>query len=440
MQRTVLLPTGAMLVAAVAAAGVFPYRWSTHSLANGLTLVLIPMPAQGLVAYYTVVRTGSRDEVEPGHTGFAHFFEHMMFRGTERFPAGEYDRLITRLGANANAYTTDDYTCYHLVFAARDLYRVMELEADRFQNLAYTPADFQTEAGAVYGEYRKGRSNPFEVLEEALRNAAFDVHTYKHTTMGFEADIAAMPGMLDYSRQFFARFYRPDNTVILLAGDFDPEKALKWAQELYGGWRPGYLPPQVPAEPEQTAPRRVEVPFAGQTLPLLAVTWKSPAADPANPEVAGGLVLGEVLFGETSPLYRQLVLEKRWVQRLLPLFSPSRDPGLWGVIAVVSGEEQLAEVEAAIEAAVAELARTPLAPARLAAVTQHLRYDYLMNLETPERVAEALAPWLALTGRVEAVEELFDTLARLTPEDVHKLVNSRLRAERRTVAVLKGEA
>lgn len=440
MQVKLAVPVAVLAGCAVASAAVFPYRFETHTLANGLKVILVPMPAEGLVAYYSVVRTGSRDEVEPGHTGFAHFFEHMMFRGTERFPAGEYDRLITAIGASANAYTSDDYTCYHLSFAAEDLPRVIELEADRFQNLAYSAQDFQTEAGAVYGEYRKGRTNPFEVLEEALRATAFDAHTYKHTTIGFEADIAAMPTMLEYSRRFFAHYYRPDNTIIVIAGAFDPAKALHLVQQHYGAWRPGYQAPLVPAEPEQSKPRRVEVPYEGQTLPLLALMWKSPAFDPADPQVAAGLVLGELVAGETSPLYRELVLERRTVQRLMPQFHPSRDPGLWGVIAIVSDEAELASVEASILSAVDALTATPVAAKRLEAVKSNLRYSFLMSLKTPDSLAGALAPFVALTGRVESVDTLFTTLARLTPDDVQAAARALLRAERSTVAVLKGRS
>src|SRR5678816_3565259 len=109
------------------------------------------MPSHGLTAYWSVVRTGSRDEVEPGVTGFAHFFEHMMFRGTEKNPGKEYDRIVNGMGADANAYTTDDYTAYHMSVSAQDLGRVIDIESDRFQNLKYTEEQFRTESGAVYG-------------------------------------------------------------------------------------------------------------------------------------------------------------------------------------------------------------------------------------------------------------------------------------------------
>ena len=134
---------------------IFPYPSKTFVLANGLKIYTIPTPTKGIVSYYSVVRTGSRDEWEEGHSGFAHFFEHMMFRGTKKYPGHIYDSLTISMGANANAYTTDDYTCYHLTTTAANLEKVIELESDRFQNLSYEEDPFKTESGAVYGEYRK---------------------------------------------------------------------------------------------------------------------------------------------------------------------------------------------------------------------------------------------------------------------------------------------
>ena len=183
-------------------------------LANGLQVMAIPFDSPGIVAYVTVVRTGSRNEVEPGHSGFAHFFEHMMFRGTKKHPAGEYNEALKAMGADSNAFTTDDRTFYHIVGPAAKLETMFDLEADRFQNLEYAEDAFRTEAGAVLGEYNKSASNPFQPLDERLRELAFKKHTYKHTTIGFLADIKDMPNQYEYSKSFFepllpARQQRP---------------------------------------------------------------------------------------------------------------------------------------------------------------------------------------------------------------------------------------
>src|SRR5262245_65709798 len=133
------------------------------------------MSSNGLVAYWTIVRTGARDEFEQGHTGFAHFFEHMMFRGTEKFPQDKYSEITTKIGADDNAFTSDDLTAYHLSITSDDVEQVMEIESDRFQNLDYPKPAFETEAGAVYGEYGKNRTNPFFTIyagghEDALEH------------------------------------------------------------------------------------------------------------------------------------------------------------------------------------------------------------------------------------------------------------------------------
>src|SRR5690606_1691738 len=315
--------------------GIFPYPHHTATLDNGLTVITIPMPSNGLVAYWSIVRTGSRDEYEPGRTGFAHFFEHMMFRGTERHPAEVYQRILTEIGADANAYTTDDLTAYHISMTAEDLEQVMLLESDRFQNLRYAEPDFQTEAGAVYGEYRKSRTEPFFVLYEALLETAFEKHTYGHTTMGYERDIAAMPQMFDYSREFFARYYRPENTVLLAVGAVEPERVLALAREHYADWRPGYVAPDVPEEPEQTEERRIDVSYDGQTLPLLWVAYKIARFDPADRTRVAADLLADLAFGETSEAYRRLVLDEQVVEFLEADASWNRDPGLLDIIARV---------------------------------------------------------------------------------------------------------
>lgn len=256
-------------------AGIFPYKYQVEVLENGLKVILRPMDNPGLVAYYSVVRTGSRDEYEPGRSGFAHFFEHMMFRGTEKYPGPVYDRLVTEMGANANAYTSDDLTCFHLVVSSDNLEKVMELESDRFQNLSYSEQVFKTEAGAVHGEYLKGLSSPWSVLFEKIMDTAFDKHTYKHTTIGFRKDIEAMPKMYEYSKTFFGRYYRPENVVLLVVGDFDSGKTLQMVKKYYSDWQPGYASPQIPTEPEQTNERTAKVKFLGRTLPILTISYKS---------------------------------------------------------------------------------------------------------------------------------------------------------------------
>ncbi|MFO1009443.1 MAG: pitrilysin family protein [Planctomycetota bacterium] len=421
-------------------APVFPYTIERHALDNGVQVRLIPMPSGGLVSYWTIVRTGSRDEVEQGVTGFAHFFEHMMFRGSKRFP--DFDKIVNGIGADSNAYTTDDYTAYHLGFAREDLNTVIEVEADRFQNLDYSVDQFKTESGAVYGEYRKGRTSPFDVLFESVQNAAFDQHTYKHTTIGFEADIKRMPEQYDYSKSFFQRFYRPENVVIVVAGDFDTKAALAKIQKEYAGWKKGYTAPAVPKEPAQTAQRRLTVEFEGQTLPMLAVNWKGDALKPTDKTMMAATLFGELAFGETSAIYKKLVLDEQKVETLFASFGYNRDPGLWSVIAMVKDPKDVASVEAEIWKTVEKLQKEPVNAQRLADVRSRLKYGFLTGLSTPNGVCSSLAQLVAITGDLNCVEEMDKTLEQVTPFDVQSAASLYLKPERSTVALLhtKGQA
>lgn len=422
-----------------AAEKIFPFKYQVKRLNNGLTIIMVPLPYPGLVAYYSVVRTGSRDEWEPGHSGFAHFFEHMMFRGTEKYPSHVYDRIVTEIGADANAYTTYDYTCYHLVFGRDDLEKVMELESDRFQNLSYGEEAFKTEAGAVYGEYLKGRTNPWSVLLEKLHDTAFDKHTYKHTVIGFKKDIEAMPGMYGYSKTFFQRYYRPESVAILITGDFDPEEAGQLAKKYYGGWESGYVEPRITPEPPQEKGRQANVSYPGETLPILSLSYKGPAFSPKEKDPAACQLLGELAFGENSDLFKKLVLEEQKVESIDADFSLFRDPGLLSIFSMVKKEEDIPYVEEEIEKTIEAFQKKPVEKERLEKEKKRKKYSFLMNLDTTERIASSLARIIALTGGIDAIEDLYQRYEEITPADILAAFRKYFRPESQTNVVLKGK-
>src|SRR5262245_46411204 len=446
--RARLLPCAAALAAAwltlpsssqetPAVTPIIPFPTETRTLPNGLTAIVVPMPSEGLAAYWTVVRTGSRDEYEQGRTGFAHFFEHMMFRGTERFPSDIYNRIVTTIGADANAYTTDDHTAYHLAMAAEDLEQVMQIESDRFQNLSYPEGAFQTEAGAVYGEYRKSRTEPEFALYEELVGKAFERHPYGHTTLGYERDIAIMPTLFDYSREFFSRYYQPENTVLFIAGDLEPNAVFTLVEKYYGGWQRGYVPPQIPTEPEQTEERRVDVAYDGQTLPILMVAYKLPAYDAADRTRVAADLFADLAFGETSEAYRRLVLDEQVVEDINAGASYNRDPGLLEIYAHVKDPAKVEYVLAVIDETIDNFRAEPADAARLADLQKRLRYGFLMGLQTPDDVASHVAQFIALSGDLKGLDQLYATFAAITPDDVQMAAERYLEPERRTVGVLR---
>lgn len=420
------------------AGSIFPYEYKQEVLPNGLKVIMIPMDSPGLVAYYSIVRTGSRDEVEKGKSGFAHFFEHMMFRGTKNYPGPVYDSIMTTIGADANAYTTDDLTAYHLNFAKDDLEKVVELESDRFQNLSYPESGFQTEAGAVYGEYRKGITQPFWVLNEKMQNLAYDVHTYKHTTIGFEEDIKAMPQAFEYSKGFFNRFYRPENVVLVVAGDIDPSATVTLVKKYYGGWEKGYVQPQITPEPPQKKERIGNVSYSGKTLPIIDIAYKGDALDPENTDYVASLLLGDLAFGENSDLYKKLYIQEQKVQFIGASIPMNRDVPLFEIYSMVKSENDLDYIRDEVYKTLETFKTNPVDATKLENLKKRNKYSFLMGLDTPDNVAGGLARLVAVTGGIDIVDQLYGQMEKVTPEHITSAAKKYFVPERRTVVVLKG--
>ena len=439
MKQVILLVTlMATSLISLHSAPAFPYKYQKEVLPNGLTIFMVPLESPGLIAYYSVVRTGSRDEVEPGKSGFAHFFEHMMFRGTKKYPGAVYDSIITTIGASTNAYTTDDYTAYHLNFAKEDLERVIELESDRFQNLSYELAGFQTEAGAVYGEYRKSITSPFSVLNEKMQNIAYDVHTYKHTTIGFEADIKAMPDQYDYSRTFFSRFYRPENVVLVITGDVDTKATMDLVKKYYTPWQRGYVASKVIPEPPQRAERSGEVSYPGKTLPIIDIAYKGDALDPHNKPFVAALLLGDLAFGENSDIYKKLLIQEQKVQMIGSSIPNNRDQPLFEFYSMVKKAEDIPYIRDQIYKTLEDFKTQPVDARKLEDLKRRNKYGFLMGLDTPDHVAGGLARYVALSGGINIIDQLYATADQITPQDIMEAARKYFVPEKRTVVILKG--
>jgi zinc protease len=417
----------------------FPFPVTEKTLPNGLRVYVVRYDSPGLVAYYSVVRTGSRNEVEKGRSGFAHFFEHMMFRGTDRYSADKYNDVIKAMGADSNAFTSDDVTVYHILAGKTALPKIVEIEADRFQNLKYKEAEFQKEARAVLGEYNKSASSPLQKMAEALYDSAFQAHTYKHTTIGFLRDIEDMPNQFPYSLQFFERYYRPDNVVLLVVGDVEPADALAAIEQQYGAWKKGPARPAIPAEPPQTKEKRVALGWKGATLPVLLMGFHAPAFSARNVDVPALEVLAELLFSERAPLYKRLVLKEQRVETLAGSFDRHVDPNLFTVFARIKKPDDLAYVEEAIEEEIARVAKEGVDDKTLAEVSAHARYAFAGSLDTADSVAQVGAEFIGLTGRLASIDEYFAAFRRVTTSDVERVAKVYFTPKNRTVVTLKAD-
>ena len=417
---------------------IFDYPYEQHDFPNGLRLITVPTDYPNIVALYIVVNVGSRNEVEAGKSGFAHFFEHVMFRGTKKNPPQKWEATMKAAGAATNAFTSDDLTAYHATFSKQGLASILELEADRFQNLDYSEAVFRTEALAVNGEYNKNSAAPTQKLFEKLRETAYDAHTYKHTTMGFLEDIKAMPEQYAYSKQFFDRFYRPEYTTILVVGDVKAAEVKGLVEKHWGGWQRGSYTAQIPVEPAQKGERKSHVDWPVATAPWIAVAYKAPAYTDSEKDTAALNLIAALGFGQTSPLYQKLVIGEQKVDVLGGDAPQDVDPSLFGVYSRVKLDKDVDGVREEIISTLNGFKDTLVDPKKLDAVKKHLRYRFAQSMNNSVSIAGALAYAVALRRSPETLNRLYAMYEQITPEDLREVARKYFVESGRTVTTLAG--
>ena len=418
---------------------IFPFPISVFQLDNGLTVVGVEYDSPGIIAYYTVVRTGSRNEVEPGFSGYAHFFEHMMFRGTQKYSTDAYNDVVKRLGADSNAFTTDDWTTYHTVASADALETIMDLESDRFLNLSYSVDDYRTEAGAILGEYNLNFSNPVSLLREKLHDIAFTTHPYKHTTIGLLEDIKAMPDHYDYSVEFYDRYYRPDNAFIVVVGDFDQGELDRLVTQYYDHWEPGTFEPTIPVEPAQDGEQTAEITWPNPTLPMLMIGYHAPAFSDQAIDMPVMDVLSQLLFSQNAPLFQQLYLRDQVVDVLSGGAVDHRDPPLFEIIARISKPDRIDYVRDAILAEIERMKTEPVDEVVLAKTKSAMRYSFARGLDSPGPIAETLAHYLQLTGDPDTVNRVYELYDAVSARDIQAVTTEYFAETNRTVVLLTEE-
>jgi zinc protease len=397
---------------------VFPYAYKTTDLPNGLRVVTVPTDYKNLISLYIVVGAGSRNEVEPNKSGYAHFFEHLMFRGSENFPPGSFDEVMKKAGASSNAYTSDDRTVYHETFAKEDLDAVMRLEADRFQRLKFTEEQYKTEAGAVLGEYNKNSASPTFKMYEVLRETAFKNHTYSHTTMGYLDDIKDYPNQYAYAWQFFNRFYRPENTTMVIVGDIKEPEVLQMVKNYWGDWKPGDFKQQIPVEPIQKEARKKHIEWEAQTLPYVAVAYRAPAFSETEKEKAALDLLSAVAFGENSDLYQKLVLQEQKATFISPDYDNHIDPELFTVWAQVKDVKEVNYVRDEIVKTFSKYAKELIPAKQLNDTRSRQRYGFSMAMNSNDAIAGTLAAFVALRRSPDTIDKMFALYDSITPEDI----------------------
>ena len=384
-----LIASGNALSAGPETDKVLPYPIYQHKLANGLNVVTVPFDSPGLAAFHIITRVGARNEVEPGVTGFAHFFEHMMFRGTDNYSKEEYAAALKSTGAAANANTTQDRTAYHMTGNSEKLEVMFELESDRFMNLKYSEHEFKTEAGAVKGEYTKNFASPYSQIYEKRSETAFTTHTYSHTTMGYFKDIVDMPNQYEYSKLFFDRYYRPEYNTVLVVGDVTPKEVNALAEKYFRKWQRGSYESVVPVEPEQTETRYVHL-QNGSIPAYFSMSFKGPAFSDSKIDMPALDVLASIVFSNTSELYKKLVIEEQKVRSISGGAYDTRDPGLFTIQVSMVNKEDMPYVLEEIEKAIANVKTKDVDAALLERTKSNIKYTYAMGIDTLQEPSHGL--------------------------------------------------
>lgn len=414
----------------------FAYDYTIDDLPNGLRVVTIPTDYPNLVALYIVVQTGSRNEPEKGKSGYAHLFEHLMFRGSEHYTGQERDEILKKAGADSNAYTTDDRTVYHEVFSKDDLDRILELEADRFQRLKYAPDAYKTETKAVLGEFNKNSADPEEKAFEVLRAAAFKRHTYSHTTMGFIEDIEDMPNQYDYSLQFYKRYYRPEYTTIVVVGDAKRDAVLASVKNYFGDWQRGNYAPDIPSESEQKEPREEHVDWPSETLPILYVAFRAPAYSDENKDHAALDLLATIAFGENSDIYQKLILKEQKVDSLYTVVEDRRDPELFLVGVKIKDASDMDYVKQQILDTYKRYTKELISKEKLDSTRSRARYSFALAMNSSEAIAGTVASYVGLRRTPETINKLFALYDSITPEDIRSAAAKYFVDKHRTIVTL----
>ena len=439
--------------AKAAPAKVFPYPIHKKTLANGLDVIVIETPEfKDVLSFNTIVHAGARNEIEPGKTGLAHLFEHILFRHRWEGKENGYEEAVSRMGAHNNAFTNYDVTYYHpLTFTSNltgrgNLPGVLQLESARFKSLDFTEKIFRTEAGAVLGEYRRNASFPSLRMSERQLALMFPHHPYGHTTMGYYEDVQDMPNEYKAAVDFYDTYYRPNNCVLLIAGDVKADEIFPLVEKYYSDWKRKDVPPITPTGEPPKKEQREFVPWDADVAPIVWVSYGAPAFKTGSIDTAVMQLLNELLASQSAPLYKKLRYEKQLTSTFNVNASESFDPRVVTAGAQLyknkhaeRGQAYSDEVINDIIAGMDELktfSKQKNAKQLLDTLKSKYRYDFLAAMSSPADIAQNFAWYYRFERDPEVFEHLLQSVDKLTPKDIDAFARKYFVPENRVVLTL----
>ncbi len=408
---------------------------ATHTLANNLRVVLLEdhsVPVINLQVWYHV---GSKDE-RPGRTGFAHLFEHLMFKGSAHVGPQEHSRLIEAIGGVDNAYTNDDTTVFWETFPSNYLERVIWLEADRMGSLNVDEPNFKSEREVVKEERRVRVDNqPYGLIQEDLYAAAFTTHPYHHTTIGSMEDLNK--ATVADVREFHDTYYKPNIATLVIVGDFRSDEALAWTKKYFAGIpaSAGPIPRVDQPEPPQGQERVVNKSYSNTPLPAVVIGYKMPARY-ASDSYPLDLASNILAAGESSLLYQSLVYKDRIAVQSGGFGYFTEDPNLFWAYAIMNQGHTAEEGEKAVLAVLDQLKAQPVDAKKLDKAKNQEISGSILGRETDQEKGDAIGPAAVLGKDPNLVNTELDRYLKVNAGEIQKVARDYFISQHSTVLLV----
>lgn len=410
-----------------------PLKIKQRTLPNGMKVIGVEDRSSPTVAVHVWYNVGSKDD-PPGKSGFAHLFEHLMFKSSKKLKSEQFDRLTEDVGGYNNASTWDDFTNYYEVVPSNYLESILWAEAERMQNLNVDEANFKSERDVVKEEFRQRiLANPYGMLfGQYLEKLSFTKHPYQRPGIGNLDELnAATPAD---ALAFYQTFYRPDNAVLIVVGDFEQKQFDGWVDKYFASIpKPDKQIPRVTAiEPERTEEKRYTETAPIVPFPAVAITYLAP---PSKSEDVAALRLAETILsgGESSRLYKELIRNQQIAQEASFNADIRVDKGLLYFVAIASEGHTPAELEKALLAELQKIQENPVSAQELEKAKNQLITRTLQNRETNDGKAIAIEHAVAYDGDPNSVNSDIQKLQKVTAADIQKVMRKYFKDNNRVV-------
>ncbi len=419
-----------LLITATAFAGELAFPIEKQQLDNGLMVVMIPDHSCPSVTVQVWYKTGSRNE-RPGITGISHLFEHMMFKGTEKYPKDVFDRLVNGNGGINNAWTSFDNTTFYEVMPSDKLEIALSLEADRSRNLKINEENVTSERNVVVNERLwRFENSPFGAMYEMLFNNAFVAQPYRWLPIGFLSDIKNLS--LADCLNYYNTQYSPNNSFLVIAGDIDPKETMNIVKKYYASIKTTTpLPTVKTVEPEQKGEKRIDFHRTAQ-LPAVIAGYKIPAA--TDPDIVPLKIAARVLFnGESSRLYHRLVYQEQKALFVEGEAAEHHDPALFYVMSQANPGVSMDDIKKEMFEEIDKLKTEPISENELQKAKNQMEAEFIMGLQSNEDRASSVGSFQIDTEDYMNIYNYPDKIQAVTAQDVMKAANKYLSDWNRTV-------